>query len=306
MPRPNVGRCANCFWRWGPGHPTLCEGWTAVDLAAHLVVRERRPSAGPGIVFAGRSRYTQRAMNRAIDRNGFEALVERVSSGPPRLLRSVDGPMNLIEYFIHHEDLRRGAEAVSQRADLEALDDALWAQPPRRFKMMTRKLRDVDLILRDPGRGDLHIGGGDRSAIIAGPASEIVLYLFGRRARHTSNSTETSPPSLSWAPERSEYRSPGDRPDRADPVLVEQPIGGCHGRDGPRLALAGPDVVLDSARRSPGARGLLAEPAPRIFGDPPVLTDETVSEAGTAIPCAVRGYMHERGKISRTRFDSVR
>lgn len=166
----------------GPGYPTLCEGWRAVDLAAHLVVRERRPLAGPGIVLGGPfARYTQRAMNRAIDRHSFEALVEVVRSGPPRLLRGVDGPMNLIEYFIHHEDLRRGAEAVSPREDLEALDDALWAQSPRRFTMMTRKLRDVDLTLRDPGRGDLHIGGGDRSAIIAGPASEIVLYLFGRR-----------------------------------------------------------------------------------------------------------------------------
>lgn len=47
--------------------------------------------------------------------------------------------------------------------------------------MMTPKLHDVDLTLRDPGRGDKHIEGGDRPAIVAGPASEIVSYLFGRR-----------------------------------------------------------------------------------------------------------------------------
>ena len=29
----------------GPDAPTLCEGWTTRDLAAHLVVRERRPDA---------------------------------------------------------------------------------------------------------------------------------------------------------------------------------------------------------------------------------------------------------------------
>ena len=37
----------------GPDAPTLCEGWTTADLAAHLVVRERNPLAGPGIVFGG-------------------------------------------------------------------------------------------------------------------------------------------------------------------------------------------------------------------------------------------------------------
>ncbi|MHB1139691.1 MAG: maleylpyruvate isomerase N-terminal domain-containing protein, partial [Microthrixaceae bacterium] len=29
----------------GPDVATLCEGWTTRDLAAHLVVRERRPDA---------------------------------------------------------------------------------------------------------------------------------------------------------------------------------------------------------------------------------------------------------------------
>ena len=32
----------------GPDAPTLCEGWTTALLAAHLVVRERRPDGGPG------------------------------------------------------------------------------------------------------------------------------------------------------------------------------------------------------------------------------------------------------------------
>ena len=35
----------------GPDAPTLCEGWTTRDLVAHLVVRERRPDALPGLVF---------------------------------------------------------------------------------------------------------------------------------------------------------------------------------------------------------------------------------------------------------------
>ena len=34
----------------GPDQPTLCEGWQTRDLAAHLVVREHRLDAAPGIL----------------------------------------------------------------------------------------------------------------------------------------------------------------------------------------------------------------------------------------------------------------
>lgn len=38
----------------GPQAPTLCDGWTAYDLAAHLYVRENDPLAAIGIVFGDR------------------------------------------------------------------------------------------------------------------------------------------------------------------------------------------------------------------------------------------------------------
>src|SRR5262249_60545235 len=51
--------------RVGPAAPTLCEGWTTADLAAHLVVRERKPLAGPGIVLGGPfASYTASAMEK--------------------------------------------------------------------------------------------------------------------------------------------------------------------------------------------------------------------------------------------------
>lgn len=34
----------------GPDAPTLCEGWQTRDLAAHVVVRERRADAAGGIM----------------------------------------------------------------------------------------------------------------------------------------------------------------------------------------------------------------------------------------------------------------
>jgi hypothetical protein len=37
----------------GPGAPTLLGPWTARDLAAHLILRERDHLAAPGLVLAG-------------------------------------------------------------------------------------------------------------------------------------------------------------------------------------------------------------------------------------------------------------
>ena len=48
------------FVERGSKSPTLCEGWLTADLAAHLVVRERRPDSGPGLVWPPLAGYTDK------------------------------------------------------------------------------------------------------------------------------------------------------------------------------------------------------------------------------------------------------
>ena len=69
----------------GPDAPTLCEGWTTRDLVAHLVVRERRPDALPGLVFGPLASYTARVQNRLAASTKWEDLIELFASGPPLL-----------------------------------------------------------------------------------------------------------------------------------------------------------------------------------------------------------------------------
>ena len=47
-----------------PDSPTLCDGWDARDLAAHLVVRERRLDAAPGILIPALAGYTDRVQKQ--------------------------------------------------------------------------------------------------------------------------------------------------------------------------------------------------------------------------------------------------
>ena len=99
----------------GSDAPTLCEGWFTADLAAHLVVRERRPDSGPGLVWPPLAGYTERVRRAVRDRTPWEKLVETLRRGPPLLLRPFDGPMNTVEFFIHVEDVRRAQDGWEPR-----------------------------------------------------------------------------------------------------------------------------------------------------------------------------------------------
>src|SRR5690554_2691906 len=97
------------FDELGPDAPTLCGDWTTFDLAAHLVVRERNPIAGPGILVKPLAGLTDRAMERE-KRRGYAAVVERVRTGPPIgpfKVPKLREQINLVEYTVHHEDVRR-------------------------------------------------------------------------------------------------------------------------------------------------------------------------------------------------------
>ncbi len=178
------GRLCDLFLEVGPDHPTLCEGWTTADLAAHLVVRERKPLAAPGIVAGGRlGEYSEKVRLAVRDESTFTDLVERVRSGPPALLRPLDGAINLSEYFIHLEDVRRGDGTTGLRPmdDVAEVEAALWALQGRRTKFLTRGLDDIDLTLALPDGEAKPIGGGSRPVTLTGRAGELTLFLSGRR-----------------------------------------------------------------------------------------------------------------------------
>jgi uncharacterized protein (TIGR03085 family) len=67
----------------GPQAPTLCEGWNTTDLAAHLVVRERRLDATLGIAVPFLADYTAKVQDKIARSTSWEALIDLVASGPP-------------------------------------------------------------------------------------------------------------------------------------------------------------------------------------------------------------------------------
>jgi uncharacterized protein (TIGR03085 family) len=171
------------FEELGPDGPTLCEGWSTDDLAAHLVVRERHPTAGPGILLGGRfAERTDRlmAMEKA---RGYRSLVDRVRNGPPFGPFAVPGLrtiINLQEYVVHHEDVRR-ANGFGPRTDRPDLDDALWGLLQRGARFLLRKVDGATVHLRRPG-GDRVTHGHGPEVVVTGEPVDLLLYLFGRDA----------------------------------------------------------------------------------------------------------------------------
>jgi uncharacterized protein (TIGR03085 family) len=164
----------------GPLAPTLCEGWATADLAAHLYVRERRPYAAVGMVVPTLAGLTQAAMDSAKRSLGYDGLIRRIRSGPPPLLRPLDEQVNLFEYFVHHEDVRRAGDSGESTREDPKLDDALFAALRRGARLLARKVRGAGLELASPGRGSVVAHRGEPTVTMSGSPQELVLYLFGR------------------------------------------------------------------------------------------------------------------------------
>ena len=161
----------------GPDAPTLCEGWTTADLAAHLVVRERRPDSGPGLVWPRLAGYTEKVRRSARDRTPWEELVETVRRGPPAILRPFDGPMNTVEFFIHIEDVRRAQDGWQPRPIPTELANALWARvgPGGMAKNVP-----ATIVITSPEREDKERGTGPR-LVLAGDPGELTMFGAGRQ-----------------------------------------------------------------------------------------------------------------------------
>jgi uncharacterized protein (TIGR03085 family) len=181
-----VERRALCdlFLEVGPDAPTLCGEWTTRDLAAHLVIRERRPDAAVGIVLPVGRGHSEKVRLQTADQP-WEQLVEQVRSGPPSLsptrIEALDKAVNTNEFFIHHEDVRRAQDGWTPRVLDTDLDAALWDMLRRVSKLSLRKAPTG--VVLDTGDGRRITAKDAQPTVeLRGPVSELVLFTSGRQA----------------------------------------------------------------------------------------------------------------------------
>lgn len=178
----------------GPDAPTLCEGWTAADLARHLYVRERAPwllnqdaqasggrnqvapafrklsteligqlaaaepgsDAAPNTAQPRRQRGYKRWLNaEAVNRKSYDQLVSNWASRPAWLGAPADRLLNTIEHFVHHEDLLRG------RGDYRAR-----ALAPEDVDELSHALQRVSVLLIHPSSPTVVVDAAGRRPLV--------------------------------------------------------------------------------------------------------------------------------------------
>jgi uncharacterized protein (TIGR03085 family) len=163
----------------GPDAPTLCEGWTTRDLAAHLVVRLTRVDAAAGIMIPAIAPHLRRVQG-AVASQDWPTLVERVRRRPAWMVIG-DEAINRIEYFVHHEDVRRAQPGWQPRHLSPEFADALWSRVRTQAKLALRKTPAV-VTITAPGFGSVTAGRGGPSVDLLGAPGELIMFLMGRQS----------------------------------------------------------------------------------------------------------------------------
>lgn len=179
-------RAALCaeFERSGPDRPTLCEGWNARDLLTHLLVRERQPWNAAGILVPALAGVTEKAMGSYAG-EAWPNMIDELRQGPPAWspfkLGRVDELANGGEFFVHHEDLRRGEPGWEPRPADPERDTQLWQLLSSMAKVLFRR-SPVGVVLERPGGAQQVVATGFGLVTVVGEPSELVLHAFGRDA----------------------------------------------------------------------------------------------------------------------------
>ncbi|MEU5543115.1 TIGR03085 family metal-binding protein [Streptomyces sioyaensis] len=167
----------------GPEAPTLCENWSARELAAHVVVRERRADAAGGLLVKPLAARLQR-VQAEFAAKPYEELIQLIRTGPPRMspfaLKQLDEASNTVEFYVHTEDVRRAQPDWSARELDPVFADALWSRLERMARVLGRK-SPVGLVLRRPDGRTAVAHRGTPVVTVVGEPGELTMFAFGRQ-----------------------------------------------------------------------------------------------------------------------------
>ncbi|MBM7050666.1 MULTISPECIES: TIGR03085 family metal-binding protein [unclassified Rothia (in: high G+C Gram-positive bacteria)] len=175
----------------GPHASTLCEGWQTRHLIAHLVLRESKPLVAAGVMGGPLGQRTEEKTNEYADKltraGAYDtALFEFAKLHGPLHVRTrnpkADCAMNLLEYFVHTEDVRRAEETWQPRELAPEVESKMWQMLTKGARLMGAKKYAGGLTIKAPGRSPVTVikPKNGSATTITGAPGEIALHLFGR------------------------------------------------------------------------------------------------------------------------------
>lgn len=168
----------------GPDAPTLCTGWDTRTLLAHMILRERSlvetatrlqlPRAGVA---------AERALHDFASTHSYAAMLAAFDRGAPLWSPLALPParelFNLLEYAVHHEDVRRVDPAAGPRPIPVSRQRAIFNRL-KYFAHVTMRGASVPVELRWNDQS-IKVGRGSRRAVIIGDPMELALFAYGRQ-----------------------------------------------------------------------------------------------------------------------------
>ena len=133
--------------------------------------------------------YTRRVQARLTRRTAYPELLQLIKNGPPRLslfaLPGADDKLNLVEYFVHHEDVRRAQPDAKPREISPELADVLWSRLGMARLMLRKAPVGVELVRADDpatGNGRVRITAKARTPVVTvtGTPAELTMWTMGR------------------------------------------------------------------------------------------------------------------------------
>lgn len=183
----------------GPNQPTLCDGWQTQHLAAHIYLRESTPAPPGRLSKALAKRLESRTLQLGDDSSSpknYQKLVSRIARGPERpdkprrrslldrLKRSsvaqrFTSMNNLMEFFVHTEDIRRAQPRWAPRRLSNEYADALFEQLRIQAKHYYKDAKTGYVLVRSNGER-IEAKKGQAHTYVTGPAGELVMHALGR------------------------------------------------------------------------------------------------------------------------------
>lgn len=134
----------------------------------------------PGVVMPGwLAAHTDRVMASVLRVHSYEHIVSRIAAGPPLALRPFDEVVNLFEFFVHAEDVRR-ANGEGPRDLPLGLEQLMWRRLRPMLRGSFRRVRGVQIEFVT-AHGDRTVIGTGSTVRLLGPVGELVLYAFNRK-----------------------------------------------------------------------------------------------------------------------------
>jgi uncharacterized protein (TIGR03085 family) len=130
--------------------------------------------------------HTARLQRRRAAKLGYAGLIEAFRDGPPRLspfaIPGADEAANTVEYFVHHEDVRRAAPGWAPRDIPEGLSDALWRRLKAARIFLRKAPAGIELARDDGGAAPSRVMLKSATPVVtvSGTPAELTMWVMGR------------------------------------------------------------------------------------------------------------------------------